>query len=30
MNKKEKIESLMDAYGYTAKEAKEALIDMGE
>ena len=30
MNRKEKIKSLMDFYGYTKKEAKGMLIDMGE
>lgn len=30
MNRKQKINALIDAYGYTRKEAIECLIDMGE
>ena len=30
MNRKDKIKSLMDFYGYTKQEAKSMLVDMGE
>jgi len=30
MNRNQKIKSLMDFFGYTKQEAKEALEDMGE
>ena len=30
MNRKDKIQALMAGFGYTLKEAKEALEDMGE